>query len=126
MERVLIDTDIIVDFFRGYNSTKRFFGNILKKNVQAFVSVITIAEIYAGIRGGEQEQIESFFLKYKEIPIYGTISKLAGLLKNRYGKSHGLMLPDALIAATAIENRLTLYTNNIKHFKFIEVSVRKP
>lgn len=31
----------------------------------------------------------------------------------------GIVLPDALIAATAIEHNLTLYTRNTRHFRRI-------
>jgi predicted nucleic acid-binding protein len=37
----------------------------------------------------------------------------------RYRLSHGLLLPDALIAATAIEYDVTLYTKNVCHFQMI-------
>jgi hypothetical protein len=37
----------------------------------------------------------------------------------RYRLSHGLLLPDALIAATAIEYDVTLYTKNVRHFQMI-------
>jgi len=38
----------------------------------------------------------------------------------KYTKSHGLAVPDALIAATAIVNNVKLYTLNVKDFKFID------
>ena len=36
-----------------------------------------------------------------------------------YSLSHKLSLPDALIAATAIESNSELYTLNLKDFRFI-------
>lgn len=36
-----------------------------------------------------------------------------------YSNSHGLLLADALIAATALENDLTVVTYNVDDFKFI-------
>jgi len=41
-------------------------------------------------------------------------------LLNTYHLSHGLAIPDALIAATALETKLNLYTYNEKDFKFIK------
>jgi len=38
----------------------------------------------------------------------------------KYTKSHGLAVPDALIAATAIINNVKLYTLNVKDFNFID------
>ncbi len=37
-----------------------------------------------------------------------------------YSNTHGLLLPDALIAATALENNLTILTYNVNDFKFIQ------
>lgn len=36
-----------------------------------------------------------------------------------YFLSHGLLIPDALIAATAVEEGLTLFTRNLRHFQMI-------
>lgn len=38
-----------------------------------------------------------------------------------YSLSHKLSLPDALIAATAIEHDIPLYTLNLKDFRFISM-----
>jgi predicted nucleic acid-binding protein len=44
-----------------------------------------------------------------------------------YSRSHGLTIPDALIAATAITQELELATDNDRHFKMIpELSVERP
>jgi predicted nucleic acid-binding protein len=41
-------------------------------------------------------------------------------LINKYSLSHGLALPDALIAATAIEIDMKLFTYNIRDFRYID------
>jgi len=41
-------------------------------------------------------------------------------LMHSFFLSHGLLIPDALIAATALELGLTLCTKNIRHFQMIE------
>lgn len=41
-------------------------------------------------------------------------------LIDAYSNSFGLFLPDALIAATALENDLTIVTYNVNDFKFIQ------
>jgi predicted nucleic acid-binding protein len=43
-----------------------------------------------------------------------------GLLRRDYGKSHGVGLNDALIAATALKNRLQLVTLNVKHYPTVK------
>lgn len=44
-----------------------------------------------------------------------------------YSKSHSLMIPDALIAATALTEELELATDNDRHFKMIpDLLVNRP
>lgn len=50
------------------------------------------------------------------LPIDAAITQGAMSLIDQYALSHGLQLADALIAATALEHRLTLLTANAKHF----------
>jgi len=46
---------------------------------------------------------------------------IAGRYVNRYGKSHGVEVMDALIAATAKVNRLPLWTLNKKHYPMRDI-----
>jgi len=44
-----------------------------------------------------------------------------------FHKSHGLVIPDALIAATAVTNNLELVSNNVRHFAMIpELRLHRP
>jgi predicted nucleic acid-binding protein len=88
-----------------------------------FCSVITEAEILAGLRAGEERSVEGLLEKLESIPVTREIARTAGSLKQKYGKSQGLALPDALIAASAISHRLLLLTRNAKHFRFKEVQL---
>jgi predicted nucleic acid-binding protein len=40
-------------------------------------------------------------------------------LLRQYRLSHGLLIIDALIAATALAHGETLYTKNVRHFRMI-------
>ncbi len=52
--------------------------------------------------------------------ITSAISKNAVELMRKYSKSHGLAIPDALIAATALIEELPLFTLNVKDFRYID------
>lgn len=41
-------------------------------------------------------------------------------LLQQYRLSHGLLIADALIAATAIETKFPLISKNQRHYRFIE------
>jgi predicted nucleic acid-binding protein len=48
------------------------------------------------------------------------LSKKSLELMKKYSLSHGLLIPDAIIAASAITKNLPLWTFNQKDFKFID------
>jgi len=52
-------------------------------------------------------------------PLHSLISETATHLIERHAKSHNLQIPDALIAATALETRSELLTLNVRDFRFI-------
>ncbi len=117
MKRALVDTDVLIDYLRGHPKAK---AKVLALE-QVLVSVVTVAELYAGVRGSkEQRDVANLLAECERLPVDEQIAKDAGQLKNRYFPSHGVQLPDALIAATAVAHDLPLYTLNLKHYPMIE------
>lgn len=111
---LLVDTDIVIDFLRGYEQAVSFFKNNLDS---IHFSAITVAEIYAGVRGRKEEiAAEHLFSIFPVIETSKKIAVKAGKYTNQYLKSHSIELPDAIIAATCIISELELNTLNIKHF----------
>jgi predicted nucleic acid-binding protein len=111
---VLLDTDILVDFFRGYSKAVEFVNAHVARII---LSSIVVAELYAGVKG-EQEQtaLDSFISIFRIVsPDFG-IARTAGLYKRDYGKSHGVGLADAILAATAEAENAELKTLNTKHY----------
>src|SRR5438477_6746242 len=97
---LLIDTDILIDYLRGYKKAIQFLES---SREPLLLSVINIAELYAGIRDNrEQMALEQFLQVFDVIDLDNEIAKLAGRFRRDYSKSHGTGLADALIAATAI------------------------
>jgi len=54
------------------------------------------------------------------LPLNEDITEIAINLIENIQKSHGLKIPNALIASMAIYYDLSLWTYNIKDFRFIE------
>lgn len=115
---ILLDTDVLIDFLRGRVDAVAFLG---KTRRALRVSSATVAELYVGVREGEEREVLDRFLELMEvIAITPTIAKQAGLWRRDYGKTHGTGLLDALIAACASNSGSTLVTLNEKHFPMLE------
>jgi len=115
MEKVLVDSCIFIDIFRG---NADLYGDLFKQKV--FLNSIVYMELIQGSRDKiELEKIDKFLKDFKLLPITQKISEKSMELMKMYSISHGLLIPDALIAATAITQNLPLWTLNQKDFKFI-------
>ena len=120
---VLIDTDVLVDYLRGQVNAVAYLESVTER---LMISAITVAELYAGVREGTERQALDMFLSAFEVVVVDqAISQQGGLYRRDLGKSHGVGLADALIAATAEELGATLVTLNRKHFPML-VNVTVP
>lgn len=66
--------------------------------------------------GKERAALTEFLDTLETISLDTELAAESGLLRRDYGKSHGIGLNDALIAATALKNRLQLVTVNGKYY----------
>lgn len=115
---MLLDTDVLVDFFRGYSKAVAFVN---ANSSRIILSSIAVAELYAGVRGeAEQTTIDNFISLFRVIPLNAEIAKAGGLYKQAYSKSHGVGLADAIMAATAEIENAELKTLNTKRYPMIK------
>ena len=115
---ILLDTDVLVDFFRGHSKAVGFVND---HSDQIILSSIVIAEMYAGVKGdAEQTALEDFVSLFRVVPVDAAIAKTGGLYKRDYGKSHGVGLADAILAATATNENAKLKTLNTKHYPMLK------
>ena len=121
---ILIDTDIIIDYFRDIGNLGEMIDD--SHNNRCFVSVISIAEIYSNIFPREYEIVEKFLSLLEIVNVDKVISRLAGSYRMEFNKSHFLEIPDALIAASAKITDTILITRNIKHFPMDDIQKIKP
>ncbi|TAK72818.1 MAG: type II toxin-antitoxin system VapC family toxin [Gammaproteobacteria bacterium] len=116
----LIDTDVLIDYLKGVSQAIEFLDKIIERTT-CYLSVITVAELYAGIREGKEKQLfENFLRVFEVIPIDENLARIGGLYRREYGKTHGVGLADAMIAATVEELDLRLVTLNKKHFPMLK------
>jgi predicted nucleic acid-binding protein len=116
-EPLLIDTDVIIDFLRGRGDAVAYLEDLTEP---LLMSVVTLAELYTGVReGDEREALDTFITAFELVPVDQEIARRGGLFRRDYHKSHNVGLADALIAATAEERQATLVTLNQKHFPML-------
>ncbi len=108
MTRILVDSDVLVDHLRGYRRFAPGADDI-------HVSAITRAELFSG-SGSEERRIRRLLEPMTDIAVDAAIAERAGRLR----RGTALRLPDALIAATALQHRLTLVTRNVRHFEGVK------
>ena len=104
MADILIDTDVFVDHLRGAR-------RLAPGRHRLHYSVITRAELFAG--NTASNLVGTLLAPFREIPVDRTVAERAGRIR----REGGIRLPDALIAATAIEHRLGLATRNRSDFE---------
>lgn len=118
MDKYLFDTDIIIDYLRGNKKAVQFFESF---EGEFCISAITIAELYSGVRGDEEEKDLNYFLSlFSVYPVNKEIAITGGRLRNKWYQSYGMGLADALIAATASINEMKLISLNRKHFGMLD------
>ena len=117
MEKVLIDTCIFIDIFRG---NRELLKEIIKLS-NSFINPIVYMELVQGASNKtELEKILRFLKRFKMIFIDEIISQKAMELVVCYNLSHNLLLADAIIAATCLTKGLKLFTFNKKDFAYIK------
>jgi len=123
----LIDTDILIDARNGLaDGVNLLAAQSAGAGIRA--SVVSCMELVAGCRNGrELINLQQFLRQITVVQTMAATSDRAFVLMQSWFLSHGLQIADALIAATAIENGLTLFTRNIRHFQMIPgLTVVKP
>ena len=115
MTRLLLDSDVLVDHLRGQR-------RIVAGGDDLHVSAVSRAELFSG-RGTEERRVRRLVESMASIPVDDAIAERAARLRRGTARR----LPDALIAATALEHKLTLVTRNVRDFEGIRgLRVRQP
>lgn len=119
MALTIVDSDILINVARGDADAINCLIGLEKTSVLA-VSVVTQLELIVGCRNKtELNDLEKFFRRFQILKITDQISDLAVDLLKRYFLSHGLLIADGLIAATALVHNETFITKNQRDFRFI-------
>lgn len=125
---MLFDTDILIWVQLGNLKAAK----LIQTTTDRSLSVQSYMELLQCAHDKSQQRIIKRFLSdfsFKVVPFSENIGHRALVYVEEYGVSSGMRAGDAIIAATATENGLTLATGNAKHFrsvKELELLVFKP
>jgi predicted nucleic acid-binding protein len=116
---MIFDTDIFIWAQRGNEKAAR----IMEKAEDRFLSIQTHMELMQCAKNKTQHKYVKDFISsfgFIVLPFTENIGHRASIYIEEYTLSSGLRSGDAIIAATAVENNLTLTSSNLKHFRAIE------
>jgi predicted nucleic acid-binding protein len=125
---MLYDTDILIWVLRGNAKAAKLIDGDANRSI----SLVSYMELLQGVAGrGEARLIKSFLTEcgITILPLTENIGHRASIYMEEFSLSSGLRVADALIAATAAENRLPLCTGDNRHFRGIrelELSIFRP
>lgn len=119
MKKIVVDTNIIIDCLRQPRKETLFKKIVKDKNLRILLPAVCLTELYVGksaARSKEEARLKRAVSKMKLVPADKSISKRAGILMRN---CPNLYLGDALVAATALEEKVPLCTFNRAHFEGI-------
>lgn len=121
MEEALIDTDILSFYFKGNKKIAKKIEKYLEEFECLNISIITYYEILSGLKFKDaKKQLNLFRLFAKENKVLPITEHSIEISSEIYSQTRKLGNPlddiDLLIAGIALANKMTLVTNNEKHF----------
>lgn len=110
---LLFDTSCLIDIYWGRERIRPYFDRILQDDIAPYLSVVTEAELWRGLRVGELDKHQALLSQFTILPLRSDAARLAGEWMQRY-QTTGLGWMDALIAATAVTSKTPVLTRDKK------------
>jgi tRNA(fMet)-specific endonuclease VapC len=120
----LIDTDWIIHYLNGNKGIIEKIRSVEKTGLA--VSVISLAELYEGIYHSSnpqsnEEALTDFLSGVSILGVEGEVCKVFGKERGRLRQAKKMIGDlDLLIASTCLHHKITLLTNNRKHYEAID------
>lgn len=119
MALTIVDSDILIDVARGESESINCLAGLEQKSVLA-ISAVSQMELIVGCRNKKELQdLDKFLNRFQILKITDRISDQAANLLTNYFLSHGLLIADAFIAATALVHKEAFISKNQRDFRFI-------
>lgn len=115
---MLFDTDIFIWIQKGSDKAAR----LIDRAENRCIAIQSYIELLQCAKNRQQLRHTKDFLKDFEFSVLSlteNIGHRASIYVEQFTQSHSVRAGDAIIAATAVENNMTLVSSNAKHFKII-------
>jgi len=116
---MIYDTDILIWIQRGNEKAAR----LIEKDDDKYLSIQSYMELLQGAKNKTHHKYVKDFIsgfEFTILPLTENIGHRALIYVEEYALSANMRAGDAIIAATAIENNITLVSSNVKHFKSVK------
>jgi predicted nucleic acid-binding protein len=119
-ELTLFDTDVLIDALRDVEEAVLYLGGEEQHSALS-ISIVTQMELVVGCRNKDElRNLDHYLQRFVVVSLGEAIGEKSLELLRQYRLSHGLLIPDALIAATAITIQIPLVAKNQRDFRFID------
>ena len=115
----MYDTDILIWIQRGNEKAAR----LIDKDPDKYLSIYSYMELLQAARNKTHHNyVKDFIYTFglSILPLTENTGHRALIYVEEYALSSNMRAGDALIAATAVENNLTLVSSNVKHFRAVK------
>jgi predicted nucleic acid-binding protein len=123
--RYVYDTNILIYYLAGELEVLPFFDEAFLDQHEVFISPIVRIELlsFSQLSSEEIEIIEGLLLQFGSVAVSREVEDLTIMIKRRCK----IKLPDAVIAASALDQEACLVTRNAQDFKQItELTIQNP
>lgn len=104
--KILFDTNILIDALAGNRDAR----TVLEAHTDAAISVISAFEVLSGTSAWDEGKAQALIARFRQIDVDPDIVLFAVTL----AKDRRLLMPDAIIVATAQATGRTLITRDAK------------
>ncbi len=116
---MIFDSDVIIWFFKRNLKALELIENCKSK----YISIQSYMELLQRVKNKQEHRLILHLLSefdFTTLPLSENIGHRAAIYVEEYSLSHKIDSGDAIIAATAIENKMPLCSGNYKHYKAIK------
>lgn len=122
MKKILFDTDVLIEHLRNNPEVTRQIGRLYEAGASLAYTPVAEAEIFQGLRSNERDRAIRVLGFFECLHVNKEVGRRAGEYLRKYSKSHGVEMPDALVAAAAVIHHFALCTFNWKHYPMTELA----